>query len=262
MRNKTVVRLAVIPIEFSDIKHNPKITPAELEKAFFSHDSYTGPNATGEKAAGSLNDYVREQSAGKLQIAGKVYAWVDVGQKRRDYIQGSGTSNKTQVLTDAIKECFGHWTHVMLPADAILFVYAGERMATNRGTVYYPHSGVIQVKNSRLPYSDRPRRRAEAIADRRVRQGAGSGVRPARPRRTHRERRLRRTGPLVRDVRPVYDESAAAPLRVVQGAARLDHANGHRPDETAEADPGAGRVVAEGVLQGPGPSRWQRVLPS
>jgi M6 family metalloprotease-like protein len=156
VRNKSVVRVAVIPIEFSDIRHNPKITPAELDKAFFSQDVYTGENATGQKAAGSLNDYFREQSAKKVQIVGKVYSWVDVGKKRRDYIQGSGTSNKTAVLTDAIKECFGPWTNMMAPADAIVFIYAGEQVATNRGTVYYPHSGAISVKGLRLPYSVGP----------------------------------------------------------------------------------------------------------
>jgi M6 family metalloprotease-like protein len=160
-----VVRLAVIPIEFADTKHNSKITPAELEKQFFSTATYIGQNATGQPVAGSLNDYFREQSAGKFHIEGMAFDWVEVAKKRGDYIQGSGTSNKTAVLTDALDKLtakagadaldrlrWGHWTHAPKPADAVLFVYAGDRVPTNRGAVYYPHAGAVVYKGKRIPY--------------------------------------------------------------------------------------------------------------
>ena len=162
---KDVIRLTVVPIEFSDTKHNAKLTPTELAKAFFSEGSYAGQNATGQPVAGSLNDYFREVSAGKFHIEGRVLGWVDVGKKCGDYIQGSGTSNKTAVLVDALDKLaardgagaldrihVGHWLSKPQPADAVVFVYAGERYRTNPGAVYYPHAGAVLYKGKRIPY--------------------------------------------------------------------------------------------------------------
>ena len=64
--------------------------------------AHAGKDATGKDVHGSLNDYFREQSAGAFRLEGKVFDWVAVAKKRGDYIQGSGTSNKTAVLTDAL----------------------------------------------------------------------------------------------------------------------------------------------------------------
>jgi M6 family metalloprotease-like protein len=162
---KDVIRLAVVPIEFSDTKHNAKLTPAELARALFTEGTYTGQSPTGQPVAGSLNDYFREVSAGKLHVEGRVLDWVEVGKKRGDYIQGSGTSNKTAVLVDALDKLtardganaldrihVGHWLSAPKTADAILFVYAGDQYRTNRGAVYYPHAGVVMHKGKRIPY--------------------------------------------------------------------------------------------------------------
>ena len=162
---KDVIRLAVVPVEFSDTKHNAKLTPAELAKAIFTKGTYTGQSPTGEPIAGSLNDYFREVSAGNFHVEGRALNWIDVGKKRGDYIQGSGTSNKTAVLMDALDKLtardganaldrihVGHWLSAPKAADAILFVYAGDQYRTNRGAVYYPHAGVIMHKGKRIPY--------------------------------------------------------------------------------------------------------------
>ena len=162
---KEVIRLAVVPIEFSDTKHNSKLTPTELAKAFFSEGVFKGQNATGQPVAGSLNDYFREVSTGKFRIEGHVFNWVEVAKKRGDYIQGTGTSNKTAVLTDALDKLtggagangidrvrVGPWVSVSKPVDAVLFVYAGDQYRTNRGAVYYPHAGTLMYKGRRVPY--------------------------------------------------------------------------------------------------------------
>jgi M6 family metalloprotease-like protein len=162
---KDVIRLAVVPIEFSDARHNSKLTPSELAKALFTDGKYGGQGPTGQPVSGSLNDYFHEVSAGKFHIEGRVLDWVDIGKKRGDYIQGSGTSNKTAVLVDTLDKLtardganaldriqVGHWLSAPKPADAILFVYAGDQYRTNRGAVYYPHAGVVTYKGKRIPY--------------------------------------------------------------------------------------------------------------
>jgi M6 family metalloprotease-like protein len=147
------LKVAVIGIEFPDIKHNAKVTPEELGKLFLSRDKYTGKNATGDSVSGSLSDYLNEVSAGKFQLEGEALGWVEVGKKRGDYVQGSGTSNRTAVLSDALtKLTSGDKKDILKEVKGILFVYAGARSAPNRGAVYYPHAGMIRHQGQDFRY--------------------------------------------------------------------------------------------------------------
>lgn len=147
-----LLKVAIVPVEFADTKHNAKVTPAELERHLFS-TGYTGRDATDQPVFGSLNDYVREQSAGGFNLEGKAFAWVEVAKKRGDYIQGSGTSNKTAVLTDALDKLTERdGAEALAKFDAVCFVYAGERHRTNAGAVYYPHAGTFAYKRKPVKY--------------------------------------------------------------------------------------------------------------
>src|SRR5262249_25863806 len=82
---KDVFRLAVVGIEFPDVKHNAKVTAKDWEEALFSRKSYDQKaSATGQPVHGSLNDYFQEQSCGALRVEGKVFDWVEAGKKRGD----------------------------------------------------------------------------------------------------------------------------------------------------------------------------------
>ena len=121
---------------------------------FSASGVYAGKkNATGQDVHGSLNDYFLEQSAGALHVEGKAIPWIEVGKKRGDYIQGSGTSNKTAVLTEAMDKIIKRdGPDAFKDFDGLLFIYAGERYQTNRGAVYYPHAGVVNFQGKRTPY--------------------------------------------------------------------------------------------------------------
>jgi len=154
---KEVLRLAVVCIEFSNVKHNGKVPLKEWEEAFFSRGRYAGKkNATGQPdrpVQGSLSDYWFEQSCGALRLDGKVFDWVDVGKKRDDYVQGSGTSNKTALLVEALNKVTARdGKDACKDFDGFLFLYAGERVPTNRGALYYPHAGSVSHQNKRYPY--------------------------------------------------------------------------------------------------------------
>ena len=145
------MRLAVVCVEFSDTPHNPKITPRELDKLFFG--AHAGKDATGKDVYGSLGDYFREQSAGAFRLEGKVFDWVGVAKKRGDYIQGSGTSNKTAALVDGLEKLAARDGDKALDGyDAVAFVYAGGRYKTNRGAVYFPHAGSVTFKGKSHRY--------------------------------------------------------------------------------------------------------------
>jgi M6 family metalloprotease-like protein len=146
-------RLAVVGVEFPDIKHNPKVMPAALEELFFSRGTYTDVSATGQPVRGSLNDWLYEQSAGRFRLEGKALGWVEVGKKRGDYVQGTGTSNRTAVLVEALDKLLARDGKSALDNfDGVCFVYAGERAQGNRGSVYYPHAGVVRHQQKSRTY--------------------------------------------------------------------------------------------------------------
>src|SRR5262249_11223341 len=113
----------------------------------------TDKNATGQPVSGSLNDYCLEQSCGAFHVEGKVFEWVEVGKKRGEYVQGSGTSNKTAPLTEALEKAVSRdGKEAFKEFDGFLFLYAGERVQGNRGSVYYPHAGSVTHQGRRVPY--------------------------------------------------------------------------------------------------------------
>jgi M6 family metalloprotease-like protein len=154
---KETIRIAVVSVEFLDFKHNPRITAKELDYALLSRGIYTEKNATGQAVYGSLHDWLREQSGGNLRMENsKVFDWVAVEKKRGDYIQGSGTSgsNRTAVLMEALDKIVARdGASALQGFNAICFIYAGERVRTNAGAIFYPHAGSINHNRAgRIPY--------------------------------------------------------------------------------------------------------------
>jgi M6 family metalloprotease-like protein len=129
--------LAVIPIEFPDQKPNPNVTPKDWEMVLFSKGVYTEKSPTGQKVYGSMNDYYQEISCGKFRVTGKVFDSIAVKEKRETY--GSSTSNKTALLTEAVDKLLAREKNALKDFDGIFFLYAGGRVQTNRGGIYWPH---------------------------------------------------------------------------------------------------------------------------
>ncbi|HQR41667.1 MAG TPA: PDZ domain-containing protein, partial [Gemmatales bacterium] len=82
---KSVYRLAIVPIEYSDVKHNPRFGLTDWEKMLFSTGTYVGTSPSGQPVYGSMNDFYREQSYGKFRVDGQAFQWVQVSRKRADY---------------------------------------------------------------------------------------------------------------------------------------------------------------------------------
>jgi M6 family metalloprotease-like protein len=148
---KPEFRVAIVLIEYPDIKHNAKVSVSDWEEAILGEGTYHGKkNAADQDVFGSLNDYFLEQSAGALRLKGKAFDWVEVSKKRAEYILGSGTTNITAVCVEALekvvardgKEAFNDF-------DGLFFIYAGELVRGNRGGVYFPHSGLIRSFQSK-----------------------------------------------------------------------------------------------------------------
>ncbi len=150
-----VFRVAVIGIEFPDVKHNAKASVGDWRDAFLSTGTYHDKKSpTGEAVHGSLNDYFVEQSQGAFHVEGKVFEWIEVSKKRAEYAPGSGTTNITAVLVEALGKVEARdGKDAFKDVDGFLFLYSGEAVRTNRGGVYYPHAGMIRsFQSKRWPY--------------------------------------------------------------------------------------------------------------
>lgn len=150
-----VFRLAIVPIEFPDIKHNQKSSLKDWEHKFLGKGGSTDKTAgAADDDSDTLNNYFREQSGGSFHLEGKVFNWIEVSKKRAEYAPGSGTTNITAVLVEALtKVAARDGKDAFKDIDGFLFLYAGDPVRSNRGSVYAPHAGFIRsFQSKRWPY--------------------------------------------------------------------------------------------------------------
>lgn len=158
MFTKTAYRLAIVPIEYPDVKHNEKITTADWTEALFSEGRYADKSsATGQRVYGSLHDYYLELSYGHLRVAGQFFDWVQVAKNRSDYSQGTGTGagtgNRTALLSEALDKLLERdGKDALADFDGVLFMYAGGRVQTTRGGLYWPHRSSVTHRGHRWSY--------------------------------------------------------------------------------------------------------------
>jgi len=148
-------RLVVVPVEFSDVKRNPKITARDWSESLFSVGTYANrTNATGQLVFGSVNDYYREMSGGAFKFEGKIFSPVQAGKKREDYMPGTSSATKTAFYTEILDTLLAReGTNTLAGVDGLLFLYAGGRVAqASRGSLYWPHRGITRYHGKQWPY--------------------------------------------------------------------------------------------------------------
>jgi M6 family metalloprotease-like protein len=147
---KDVFHLAVLRIEYPDVKHNAQITAWDWEQALFSRGVYNDKSATGQPVYGSMNDYYLEQSCGAFHVEGKAFDPIQVSRKRADY---ANDGNRFALLTEAMDKILARdGADALKEFDGVFFMYAGDRFQTNRGGLYWPHRAMVFHKGKRWNY--------------------------------------------------------------------------------------------------------------
>ncbi len=148
-------KIAVVPISFSDTEPGPMRDIEDLDRLFFSVDSYFGeaPGGVGT-VHGSLREYYREQSNGTLDVTGRVFPWTRLDETKDDFRrQGlGGGGSRTRVLAAALKiiqERYGE--DVFDDFQSISFITAGAQVV-RRPSALWPHRASIRVGRKSLPY--------------------------------------------------------------------------------------------------------------
>jgi M6 family metalloprotease-like protein len=143
-------KLAIVIIDYPDVKHNPKVPAKAWDDAMFSKGTYK-TTATGQTAYGSLYDYYLEQSYGHLKVSGKAFAPIEVSKKRAEYgVQGA---NRTALLTEALDKILARdGKDALKDFDGVIYIYSGGRMNVARGSLYWPHRSSVSHNGKRWPY--------------------------------------------------------------------------------------------------------------
>ena len=151
---KGTYRMALIGVEFADVKHDTRVPLAEWEKMFFSLGNYTDKNATGQNVHGSIADYYAEASCGKLRVEGKVFDWVTVPKKRAEYNQARGNRLRISFYSEMIEAVLARdGAEALKDFDGIGILYAGDRLPeANRSSLLWPHRSNMMVKGKQWPY--------------------------------------------------------------------------------------------------------------
>ena len=143
------IRILVILVDFSD--NEGQRSPQDLDDLLFSLDKYP---------TGSLRDYYREVSYGKLDVTGRVVGWLRMPHRYRYYVDGdSGTSDRyptnSQGLTeDALREAAQNLNLEEFDVDGdgfldgLFIVHAGEGAeaiedAQQRRNMIWSHKGLL-----------------------------------------------------------------------------------------------------------------------
>jgi M6 family metalloprotease-like protein len=101
-----------------------------------------------------MGDYYKEISYGKFAVQGHFVGWVEASKKRAAYSTGSGTSvrEKTALLTEAMDKLLKKDKDALKDYDGIFFLYAGGRVQTTRGGLYWPHRATVRHNGKSWPY--------------------------------------------------------------------------------------------------------------
>ena len=145
---KDKYKVAIIGVEYPDVKHNPVITPKAWEESMFGTEYKK--SVTGQVAYGSMHDYYLEQSYGKLKVEGKAFDHVEVGKKRSAY---DNATPRTGLLTEAMEKLLAReGKDALKDFDGVFFIYAGGRFNAARGSLYWPHRSSVPFGGKSWPY--------------------------------------------------------------------------------------------------------------
>ena len=147
-------KLAVVLVEFSDVKHNDRFTNKDFKRMLFSEGEYK-QTPDGRRAYGSMRDYYKEVSVGQFDLEGSVFDWVRVPKtwEYYDYQDlGARDKERTSIFSDALAALAKRDGKDALDGfQGVVFIYAGE-LKSERGSQLWPHRSSVTIQGKRRPY--------------------------------------------------------------------------------------------------------------
>jgi M6 family metalloprotease-like protein len=146
--------LAVLLVEFADVKHNARFAAQDFERMLFSPGDYT-KSPDGRAVYGSMRDYYREVSCGQFDLEGKVFDWVRAPDAWAHYDaqdMGAGDGSVNTIFEDTLRAVRSrHGKDALDDFEGVVFLYAGPRRSL-RGSQLWPHRASVQLGGRHVPY--------------------------------------------------------------------------------------------------------------
>ncbi len=147
-------QLAVLLVEFTDVKHDARYAATDFARMLFSTGEYA-QSPDGRPTYGSMRDYYREVSYRQFDLDGKVFDWVQVPHPWAYYDaqdMGAGDGSTSTVFADALRAVRRrHGNDCLDKFAGVVFLYAGERRSL-RGSQLWPHRASVPVGDRYVPY--------------------------------------------------------------------------------------------------------------
>jgi len=147
-------RLAVLLVEFADVKHDARFSAKDFARMLFSVGEYA-QSPDGRTTYGSMRDYYKEVSCARFDVDGQVFDWVQVPEKWAHYDaqdMGGGDGSTATVFDDSLRALKArHGADALAKFDGVVFLYAGERKSL-RGSQLWPHRASVAIGGRHLPY--------------------------------------------------------------------------------------------------------------
>ena len=146
VKAKGTMKLAILLVELAD-SPRPSWGKEAWQSMLFSKGQYTH-DPDGQPAFGSVHDYYSEQSAGKLDLEGKVFDWIQIPARR------ATLEERPTVSLSAHRELMGaaidrllarEGAHALDDFQALGFIVSGPS-AKRYATALWPHSAVLLHK--------------------------------------------------------------------------------------------------------------------
>jgi M6 family metalloprotease-like protein len=145
-------RLAVVPLSLSDRVRAANPDDATLDRTFFSRDTHHGPLPSGRTLRGSLRDYWRDHSHGRLDVVGHVFPTVAVPASARVFAEQAMGAGPDTLYARAIAALLDReGSGALAEFDGVAFLYPGPiGSAPRRGL--WPHRAMVRVAGRVIPY--------------------------------------------------------------------------------------------------------------
>ncbi len=147
-------KLAVLLVEFADVKHDARFAAKDFARMLFSVSDYA-QSPDGRRTYGSMRDYYKEVSCGRFDVDGQVFDWVQVPQKWAHYDaqdMGGGDGSVSTIFDDSLRALKNkHGAEALAKFEGVVFLYAGERRSL-RGSQLWPHRASVPIGGRHLPY--------------------------------------------------------------------------------------------------------------
>ncbi len=152
-RATPAVKLAVLPVEWLDLKHPDGWNLELFNLQFFLRGQYTQRNRLNQQPFGSLADWLAQNSFDQFRFSGRAFNWVEVPWSWSD-ARGAGLAapSPDELIRRAMAEVMARDGHLVFnDITHVLLLSMGSRRDMDRTNRLWPRGTTVQMGTRTIP---------------------------------------------------------------------------------------------------------------